>query len=103
MPNVSASLSDQAYAIWKTKEGKKSPWISELIVKGDLILMASEAKSLRIAHLQHLLSRIVLDLDLSRGGDKHYWTTDKKLLFNECLNQLEGTIHRFAISDYKDA
>ena len=55
MPNVSASLSDEAYAIWKAKEGKKSPWISELIVKGDLILLESEAKSLRIAHLQHLL------------------------------------------------
>lgn len=102
MPNVSASLSDEAYAIWKAKEGKKSPWISSLIVKGDLIMMESEAKSLRIAHLQHLLSRVCLDLDISRGGSGHYWTTEKRLLFNECLAQLEGTIHRFAINDYKD-
>ena len=102
MPNVSASLSDEAYTIWKAKEGKKSPWISELIVKGDLILLESEAKSLRIAHLQHLLSQVCLDLDIARGGsESHYWTKEKKLLFNECLNQLEGTIHRFAISDYK--
>lgn len=102
MPNVSASLSDEAYAIWKAKEGKKSPWISELIVKGDMILLESEAKSLRIAHLQHLLSRVCLDLDIARGGSKHYWTQEKRVLFNECLAQLEGTIHRFAISDYKD-
>ena len=102
MPNVSASLSDEAYAIWKAKEGKKSPWISQLIVKGDVILLESEAKSLRIAHLQHLLSKIVLDLNLARGGSEHYWTKDKRLLFNECLSQLEGTIHRFAINDYKD-
>lgn len=68
MPNVSASLSDDAYRIWTAKEGKKSPWISKLIVQGDLILMESEAKSLRIAHLQGLISKIVLDLDLARGG-----------------------------------
>tara|TARA_Y100000114_G_scaffold153175_1_gene172677 strand:- start:483 stop:791 length:309 start_codon:yes stop_codon:yes gene_type:complete len=102
MPNVSASLTDEAYAIWERKEGKKSPWVSELIVKGDSIMLESQAKSLRIAHLQGLLSRIVLDLDIARGGHTHYWTEDKKLLFNECLTQLEGTIHRFAQSDYKD-
>ncbi len=103
MPNVSASLSDEAYAIWQAKEGKKSPWISSLIVKGDIILLESEAKSLRIAHLQHLLSQVCLDLDIARGGSEtHYWTEKKKLLFNECLSQLEGTIHRFAINDYKE-
>lgn len=68
MPNVSASLSDEAYAIWQSWEGKKSPRISSLIVKGDIILLESEAKSLRIAHLQHLLSQVCLDLDIARGG-----------------------------------
>ncbi len=103
MPNVSASLSDEAYAIWQSWEGKKSPRISSLIVKGDVILLESEAKSLRIAHLQHLLSQVCLDLDIARGGSEtHYWTKKKKLLFNECLYQLEGTIHRFGFNDYKE-
>jgi hypothetical protein len=103
MPNVSASLSDAAYIIWKNKEGKRSPWVSELIVKGDAIMIESEAKSLRIGHLQNLLSQAVLQLDLARGGmSDENWTRHQKILFNECLEALEGSIHRFHLNDYKE-
>ena len=103
MPNVSASLSDPAYLIWKNKEGKRSPWVSELIVKGDAIMMESEAKSLKIGHLQNLISQAELQLDLSRGGMSYeMWTKQQKILFYECLTALEGSIHRFHLNDYKD-
>lgn len=106
MPNVSASLSDQAYEIWKAQEGKKSPWISSLIVEGVTILAKNQALDLRVGNLQALVAELLLDLYVSRGGlEDQKWSEEQVLLWNKAVESLNDSIHRyhFQVKELDDA
>lgn len=103
MPNVSASLSDEAYRIWTEHEGKKSPWISELIEKGDSIMRLNMGLRAKVGHLQSLLAEAMTQLRTSRQGlTEEEWERNWILLWNQVGESLEGSIHRYHLNDYKD-
>lgn len=94
MPNVSASLSDEAYAIWQAHEGKRSPWVSKLIEEGDQIMARKEALSVRVGYLMGLLSSMMTELRLAKQGVKAEEYPERTLLLlGQCLEALEGTVH----------
>lgn len=94
MPNVSASLSDEAYEAWKAYPGKKSPWISELITESGTLVMKNEALNTRVGYLQGVISSMLTQLYLARGGWEHdNWSEEQVLFWNLCLDCLEGSIH----------
>ena len=103
MPNVSASLSDEAYRLWTEHEGKKSPWISELIVKGDSIMKLNIAFRAKVGHLQALLAEAMQQLRSARQGlSDEEWERNWVLLWNQVGEALEGSIHRYHLNDYKE-
>lgn len=103
MPNVSASLSEEAYRIWQEHDGKKSPWISELIMQGDGIMRLNEAFRAKVGHLQALLAEALMQLySMRQGLSDEEWQREWILLWNQAGEALEGSIHRFHVNDYKD-
>ena len=96
MPNVSASLSDEAYEIWRSHEGKRSPWVSKLIVEGALILARNGALDLRIGSLQAIISDLLLDLLIDRQGEKdNPLSPEQVLLWNRAVESLSDSIHYY--------
>lgn len=96
MPNVSASLSDEAYAIWKDHEGKRSPWVSRLIVEGDQILKKNQALDVRVGYLMGLLSSAMTEIRLAKQGVKAEDYPERTLiLLGQCLDVLDGTVHYY--------
>jgi len=96
VPNVSASLSDEAYAIWKDHEGKRSPWVSKLIVEGDEIMQKKEALDVRVGYLLGLLSSAMTEIRLSKQGvEPQDYPERTLLLLEQCLDALDGTVHYY--------
>ena len=93
MPNISASLSDEAYAIFRDYPGKKSPWINDLILEGDDLFRKWKALDNRVGYLQGVISIIMTDLFLSRQGvEGHPLSLEQVLRWNQALDALDGTI-----------
>ena len=94
MPNVSASLSDEAYRVWMAHQGKKSPWVSKLIIEGETILAKNEALEIRVGYLMGLLSSMMTELKLSKQGvNEEEWAERTLLLLDQCMDALDGTVH----------
>ncbi len=96
MPNVSASLSDAAYDIWKDIEGNRSQWISELVENGSTYPARIVALN-RIIDLQRtLLADSCRMINAFRGGSADDITEKHAVLLQrKILDQLDGTLHFF--------
>lgn len=100
---MSASLSDEAYEIWKEHPGKKSPWISQLIVEGVTILARNEALDLRVGYLQSIISELLVDLLVSWGGlEESEMTPQQVLLWNKAVQSLHDSIHYYHFQERAD-
>ncbi len=96
VPNVSASLSDEAYAIWQAHEGKRSPWVSKLIEEGDSIMKKAESLDVRVGYLMGLLSSLMTEVRLANQGLKAEEYAERTLiLLGQCLDALDGTVHYY--------
>jgi len=103
VPNVSASLSDEAYRVWMAHQGKKSPWVSKLIIEGETILAKNEALEIRVGYLMGLLSSMMTELKLSKQGvNEEEWAERTLLLLDQCMDALDGTVHYHYHQSYVD-
>lgn len=94
MPNISASISDEAYQIWREYPGKKSPWINDLILEGDDLFRRWKALDLRCGYLQGIISSLMMELFVARGGLEGYIPSEMQVeSWNKALESLDGTIH----------
>jgi hypothetical protein len=104
VPNISASLSDEAYAIFRDYPGKKSPWINDLILEGDDLFRKWKALDHRCGYLQGIIAELMMDLFISRQGlEDDSLTQERVLRWNQALDSLDGTIHfhRFKFQELK--
>lgn len=64
----------------------------------------NEALDLRVNHLLGLLSNCMWELQLSKQGvSDEEWSERCVLIWNQCLEALEGTIHFHTLGvDYKN-
>jgi hypothetical protein len=96
MPNVSASLSDEAYIIWRDHQGNKSQWISDLVINNSTYPARVEALNRRIDVCFGLLAESFRHVNAFRGGSADDITDKHALLLQQkILDQLEGTLHYF--------